>query len=110
MKKVALIILSLTVCTSLLQAENTTKSTKKQKSTSIEAWKEMGPDNVGGRTNTILIDKDNSLKLYAGSAGGDFGCQQVVAVWKRVTSFPDLAISSLYKQKTALYSSERVKD
>ena len=78
MKKVALIILSLTVCTLLLQAENTTKSTKKQKSTSIEAWKEMGPDNVGGRTNTILIDKDNSLKLYAGSAGGDFGCQQVV--------------------------------
>ena len=41
MKKVALIILSLTVCTSLLQAENTTKSTK-NKSTSIEAWKEMG--------------------------------------------------------------------
>lgn len=96
MKKVALIILSLTVCTSLLQAENTTKSTKKQKSTSIEAWKEMGPDNVGGRTNIILIDKDNSLKLYAGSAGGGLWVSTSGgAVWKRVTSFPDLAISSL---------------
>ena len=33
-------------------------------------WTEMGPDNVGGRTRAILIDKDNSDKIYAGGVSG----------------------------------------
>ncbi|PCH95231.1 MAG: hypothetical protein COB85_04765, partial [Bacteroidetes bacterium] len=33
-------------------------------------WSEMGPDNVGGRTRCILIDKDNPLRVYAGSVAG----------------------------------------
>ena len=30
----------------------------------------MGPDNVGGRTRAILIDKDNSNLIYAGGVSG----------------------------------------
>ena len=33
-------------------------------------WTEMGPDNVGGRTRAILIDKDNSNLIYAGGVSG----------------------------------------
>ena len=30
-------------------------------------WETKGPDNYGGRTRALLIDKDNSSHLYAGS-------------------------------------------
>ena len=33
-------------------------------------WTEMGPDNVGGRTRAILIDKDNPNLIYAGGVSG----------------------------------------
>lgn len=33
-------------------------------------WTEMGPDNVGGRTRAILIDKDDSNLIYAGGVSG----------------------------------------
>lgn len=34
------------------------------------SWEEMGPDDVGGRTRAILIDKNNTNKVYAGSVSG----------------------------------------
>ncbi|MDD3280672.1 MAG: T9SS type A sorting domain-containing protein [Bacteroidales bacterium] len=100
MKKVAFIMLSLTVCFLIsTQAANTKNPTKKQnkhKSVNLEAWQEMGPDNIGGRTNAILIDKDNSLKIYAGSAGGGLWLTTSGgAVWKRISTFPEIAISSI---------------
>ena len=33
-------------------------------------WNEMGPDNVGGRTRAILIDRFNPARVYAGSVSG----------------------------------------
>ena len=33
--------------------------TSMRSSTSVLEWEEMGPDNVGGRTRAVLIDKDN---------------------------------------------------
>ncbi|HIA06638.1 MAG TPA: T9SS type A sorting domain-containing protein [Flavobacteriales bacterium] len=33
-------------------------------------WIEMGPDNVGGRTRSLLIDNTNPNKMWAGSVGG----------------------------------------
>ena len=33
-------------------------------------WESLGPDNVGGRTRAILVDKDNSNHLFAGGASG----------------------------------------
>ncbi len=40
-----------------------------QKSGTVN-WEFMGPDNIGGRTRAILIDKDNPQKLMAGSVSG----------------------------------------
>ncbi|MGB1207017.1 MAG: T9SS type A sorting domain-containing protein [Chitinophagales bacterium] len=34
------------------------------------SWEFMGPNNVGGRTRALLIDKDNSNRLYAGGVAG----------------------------------------
>lgn len=33
-------------------------------------WEEMGPDNIGGRTRAILIDKDDNDRMYAGGVAG----------------------------------------
>ena len=33
-------------------------------------WSEVGPDNAGGRTRAILIDKDNNNKMFAGGVSG----------------------------------------
>lgn len=34
------------------------------------AWKELGPDNFGGRTRALLVDKDNPNIMYAGGVSG----------------------------------------
>lgn len=41
-------------------------------------WEEMGPDNVGGRTRALIVDKNNSNVLYAGSVSG--------GLWKSISS------------------------
>jgi len=33
-------------------------------------WENFGPNNVGGRTRSIMIDKDNPSRMYAGGASG----------------------------------------
>lgn len=33
-------------------------------------WENLGPDNIGGRTRAILIDKDDSNIMFAGSVSG----------------------------------------
>jgi len=51
------------------------------------AWKEMGPDKVGGRTRAILIDKNNTNTLYAGSvSGGLWKSTDAGGSWKKVTA------------------------
>ncbi|MBU1721014.1 MAG: hypothetical protein KKA07_18255, partial [Bacteroidetes bacterium] len=66
------------------------------------AWKEMGPDNVGGRTRAILIDKNNPNTVYAGGAGGGLWKSTTGGTsWVRVNysgdngRFPCLAISCI---------------
>lgn len=33
-------------------------------------WEEMGPDNIGGRTRAILIDRNNPQRMYCGGVSG----------------------------------------
>ncbi len=40
------------------------------------AWEEMGPDNVGGRTRALMMDKDSTEVIYAGGVAG--------GLWKSV--------------------------
>ena len=50
-------------------------------------WTEMGPENIGGRTRDILIDKDNSSRIYAGSVGGGlFVSDNAAGTWEPVHS------------------------
>lgn len=37
-------------------------------------WRELGPDNIGGRTRSIVVDKDDPHTLYIGAVSG--------GVWK----------------------------
>jgi hypothetical protein len=41
------------------------------------SWVEMGPSNIGGRTRSVLVDKNNSNIVFAGSVGG--------GIWKSTT-------------------------
>ena len=44
---------------------------KKMPTTKVElGWKNIGPENIGGRTRAILIDKDNHNIVYAGAVSG----------------------------------------
>jgi hypothetical protein len=51
------------------KAENELKALSTNKTNSI-TWESRGPDNKGGRTRALVIDKDNSSILYSGSVGG----------------------------------------
>ncbi|MBX7095072.1 MAG: T9SS type A sorting domain-containing protein [Flavobacteriales bacterium] len=60
-------------------------------------WIEEGPDNVGGRTRAICIDKNNSNLVWAGSvSGGLFVSSNGGNSWGRVDNFDQtLSIASM---------------
>lgn len=47
-----------------------TRNTKSRAQLTSTAWEETGPNNIGGRARALVIDKNNSNKLYLGSSGG----------------------------------------
>jgi len=65
------------------------------------AWKEIGPNNVGGRTRAFLIDKDNPDVCFAGSvSGGLWKTTTGGTSWEKTQSangalFENLAVSSI---------------
>ncbi len=58
-------------------AQHQLKSLSSKKNTGSD-WIFRGPDNIGGRTRALLIDKDNSNILFAGGVSG--------GLWKSTTS------------------------
>lgn len=55
-------------------------------------WSEIGPDNVGGRTRAILIDRNNSQHMYAGGvSGGLWESTDGANNWTRVAGFFNIA-------------------
>jgi photosystem II stability/assembly factor-like uncharacterized protein len=53
-------------------------------------WIEMGPDNIGGRTRAILIDKDDNNLMFAGGvSGGLWKSTTGGSSWSKVTSTSD---------------------
>ncbi len=60
-------------------------------------WIEVGPNNVGGRTRSILIDRNNSSVIYAGAvSGGIWKSTTAGASWTRVNdNMSSLNIGSL---------------
>lgn len=59
-------------------------------------WNELGPDNLGGRTRAILIDKNNPNKIFAGSvSGGLFVSMDAGNSWSNVSGFDQQPILSI---------------
>ena len=63
-------------------------------------WKNLGPDNVGGRTLAILPDKNNPSWVYAGAASGGIWLSKTYgSSWYPVSSvsnmYENLCISSI---------------
>jgi hypothetical protein len=63
-------------------------------------WNERGPDNVGGRTRAILVDKTNPNNVFAGSVGGGLwrlnNVNAATPYWTQVNDFfNNLAVSCI---------------
>lgn len=60
-------------------------------------WSNLGPNNIGGRTRAILVDKDNSNIIYSACvSGGLFKTTTGGSSWAPVNdSFNNLAVNSL---------------
>ena len=81
----------------------------KKKSSLGLNWKQQGPDNVGGRTRAILIDKDNANIVYAGSVtGGLFISTDGSLSWNPVTGMQGLLGANLAISCITQTSSGRV--
>lgn len=65
------------------------------------AWNEVGPNNIGGRTRSFLIDKDNADVCFAGSvSGGLWRTTTGGTSWEKTKTasgelFENLAVSSI---------------
>ena len=55
-------------------------------------WESLGPDNVGGRTRSILFDKDDANLVYAASVGGGlYKSTNLGANWAPVDTYTGFA-------------------
>ena len=72
-------------------------SRKQNKSALGLTWTNQGPDNVGGRTRAVLVDRNNPNIVYAGSvAGGLYVSSDGAGTWRPVGEMADnLAISCI---------------
>jgi photosystem II stability/assembly factor-like uncharacterized protein len=61
------------------------------------SWQWLGPDNIGGRTRTLVIHPTQPMTMWLGSAGGGvWKTQNSGASWKPVTDkMPNLSVSTL---------------
>ncbi len=67
-------------------------------------WVDAGPDNVGGRTRGILIDKDNSNLIFAGGvAGGLFKSTTGGTSWVPVPGMPEVNICCIAQNPISGY-------
>lgn len=69
-------------------------------------WEEMGPDNVGGRIRTILVDKQNPNLIFAGSAsGGLWVSEDGAATWKVSIPWRDASGGNVFNSVMSLSQS-----
>ena len=61
------------------------------------AWQEMGPDNIGGRCRAILIDKNNTNRMFAGGvSAGLFISNNAGGTWTPINdTLPNMVVSCI---------------
>ncbi|MCD6332396.1 MAG: hypothetical protein J7L89_03900, partial [Bacteroidales bacterium] len=86
----------------ILRAQEQVKALQRKGGNSLDiSWTEMGPNNIGGRTRTLLIDKDNTSVLFAGGvSGGLWKSTTSGSSWEKVATttgdlFANMAISAI---------------
>lgn len=79
----------------IIKANNPNKTTSANPSL---IWEELGPNNVGGRTRSILVDKDNPQRLYAaGVTGGVYISNNGGNFWEPYAFNEELGVLSVGK-------------
>ncbi len=70
----------------VLKARQSVEANTPSKSAADQlTWEELGPNNFGGRTRAILVDKDDPNKVYTGGvAGGIFVSEDGAETWKPI--------------------------
>ena len=78
-----------------LRALEETKAMPKNRATL--SWIDQGPDNIGGRTRAIVVDRSDINHVWAGGvSGGLFESNSRASTWQKVETFNDnLAVSSM---------------
>lgn len=81
----------------VLAAREDVKIKSASRSTIGLEWEEVGPNNIGGRTRAILVDHENSNRVYAGGAGGGlYVSDDAARHWRPVNdNAENLAISCI---------------
>lgn len=61
------------------------------------SWYEKGPDNIGGRSRAVLVDRNNINRVWAGSvSGGLFESTNRANTWNQMMEFSEnLSVSSM---------------
>ncbi|MFM9945285.1 MAG: T9SS type A sorting domain-containing protein [Bacteroidia bacterium] len=81
----------------VIAAKNQLNSSKLYKAGFPLVWTESGPDNIGGRCRTILVDRNNPNTLYAASvSGGIFKSTNAGGSWSTIND----ALSTLAFQSS----------
>ena len=82
----------------LIQIEKEIRKMSKSKSVVFES---LGPDNIGGRTRAICIDRSNINRLWAGGvSGGLFVSTNKGNFWERVTTYFDAGANPFISSMT----------
>jgi len=77
-----------------------TQVSKMSRNKSI-SFTEQGPDNIGGRTRAVLIDRTNKMRLWAGGvSGGLFVTTNRANSWERVDSYINTGASPFISSLT----------
>ena len=81
---------------SMHEAYDAVNSMSSNRSMGIQ-WEEMGPDNIGGRTRSILFDKNNQGVIFAGAvSGGLWKSTNNGLSWGKVNDlFESLTVSTI---------------
>jgi len=75
------------------------KRLQQQKSSSNINWRNLGPDNIGGRTRCFLVDKNNTNNYFSGGVTGGLWISHTAgSSWTPYNDFSDNLILSCITQ------------
>ena len=63
-------------------------------------WNAAGPDNISGRSRTVIVDRQNSSRIFAGSAGGGLWISaNGGTTWERAAKLDAVCVNALVQDE-----------